>query len=125
MDEVVGRRLTPTLYTEPGVGGVLISGLSPLSPSRAAGLRPGDVIVQVNGRQIASREDFYRTLWQAEVDHDVQVTVEGLDASGARVVSADTLPTPQAIPPDTSATFVVRLPNDPAVRTYHVVAIGR
>ena len=56
---------------------------------------------------------------------DVQVTVEGLDASGARVVSADTLPSPQAIPPDTSATFVVRLPNDPAVRTYHVVAIGR
>ncbi len=65
------------LYTEPGAGGgVLISGLSPLSPGRAAGLRPGDVIVQVNGRQIASREDFYRTLWQTEVDRDVHVTVE-------------------------------------------------
>src|SRR5260370_776542 len=51
------------LYTEPGAGGVLISGLSPLSPGRAAGLRPGDVIVQVNGRQIASPECFYPALW--------------------------------------------------------------
>jgi hypothetical protein len=56
---------------------------------------------------------------------DVKVSVEGLDSGGTRVVSADTLPTPQAIAPGTSATFVVRLPNDPAVRTYHVVAIGR
>jgi S1-C subfamily serine protease len=47
-----------------------------LSPARAAGVRPGDVIVQVNGRQVASREDFYRTLWQGGVDQDVQVTVE-------------------------------------------------
>ena len=64
------------LYTQPGTGGLLVSGLSPLSPARAAGLRPGDVIVQVNGRQVASREDFYRTLWQAEVDRDVHVMVE-------------------------------------------------
>ena len=45
---------------------------------------------------------------------DVTVTVEGLDADGMRVVSADTLPTPQAIPPGTTASYVVRLPNDPA-----------
>ena len=56
---------------------------------------------------------------------DVTVTVEGLDADGMRVVSADTLPTPQAIPPGTTASYVVRLPNDPAVRTYHVIAVGR
>ena len=53
------------------------------------------------------------------------MSVEGLDSDGTRVVSVDTLPTPQAIAPGTYATFVVRLPNDPAVRTYHVVAIGR
>jgi S1-C subfamily serine protease len=64
------------LYTESGARGVVVSGLSPLSPARAAGVRPGDVIVQVNGRQVASREDFYRTLWQGGVDQDVQVTVE-------------------------------------------------
>ena len=61
----------------------------------------------------------------SRASRDVGVTVEGLDANGARVVAADALPTPQSIPPGTAATFVVRLPNDPAVRTYHVVAIGR
>jgi len=83
-DELVARgRVTSRaprpwlgLYTEPGERGVVVSGLSPLSPARAAGLRPGDVIVQVNGRRVASREDFYRTLWQGEVDRDVHVTVE-------------------------------------------------
>jgi S1-C subfamily serine protease len=83
-DELVARgRVTSRaprpwlgLYTESGANGVVISGLSPLSPARAAGLRPGDVIVQVNGRQVASREDFYQTLWQAQVDQDVHVTVE-------------------------------------------------
>lgn len=83
-DELVARgRVTSRaprpwlgLYTESGARGVVVSGLSPLSPARAAGVRPGDVIVQVNGRQIASREDFYHTLWQGGVDQDVQVTVE-------------------------------------------------
>ncbi len=83
-DELVARgRVTSRaprpwlgLYTESGANGVVISGLSPLGPARAAGLRPGDVIVQVNGRQVASREDFYQTLWQAQVDQDVHVTVE-------------------------------------------------
>jgi serine protease Do len=63
------------LYTESVDGGVVVSGLAPLSPGRAAGLRPGDVIVQVNGRRVASREDYYRTLWQLPMDQDVQVTV--------------------------------------------------
>ena len=83
-DELVARgRVTSRaprpwlgLYTESGADGVVVSGLSSLGPARAAGLRPGDVIVQVNGHQVASREDFYRTLWQAQVDQDVHVTVE-------------------------------------------------
>ena len=63
------------LYTESVDGGVVVSGLAPLSPGRAAGLRPGDVIVQVNGRPVASREAYYRTLWQLPMDQDVRVTV--------------------------------------------------
>jgi S1-C subfamily serine protease len=52
-------------------GGVMVAGMSPLSPARAAGLRAGDVIVQLNGRPVASREEFYRELWQAPMDQDV------------------------------------------------------
>jgi hypothetical protein len=61
----------------------------------------------------------------SRASRDVHVQVEGLDANGGRVASADALPTPQEILPGTVATFVVRLPNDPAIRTYHVEAIGR
>jgi hypothetical protein len=53
------------------------------------------------------------------------VTVEGLDAEGGRVASVEVLPVPQAIPPDTAATFLARLPDDPAIRTFHVEAVGR
>ena len=42
--------------------------MSPLSPARAAGLRAGDAIVRFNGRQVASREEFYRELWQSPMD---------------------------------------------------------
>ncbi len=63
------------LYTEPVAGGVIVSGLSPIGPARAAGLRRGDVIVRINGREVASREEFYQQLWQLAVDQDVQVTV--------------------------------------------------
>lgn len=63
------------LYTEPVDGGVAVAGLSPLSPARAAGLRAGDVIVALNGRQVATREDFYRALWQSPMGQDVEVTV--------------------------------------------------
>lgn len=77
------------LYTESVEGGVVVAGLSPSSPARAAGLRPGDVIVQLNGRQVASREEFYRALWQAPMDRDVQVTVRrpgGMEAIAVRPV---------------------------------------
>jgi hypothetical protein len=52
----------------------------------------------------------------------VQVQVEALDEVGHVVTTASALPTPQAILPGGSATFVVRFPNDPAVRSYHVEA---
>ena len=56
---------------------------------------------------------------------DLRVAVHGLDAAGAVLATADALPTPQVVEPGTTATYVVRLPNDPAIRTFHVEAIGR
>ena len=97
----------------------------PLAPSTTADFAVGlinetrsadgtEVFIEGTVRNTGSRES-----------RNVAVMVEGLDAEGARVVAADALPTPQAIPPGTSVTYVVRLPNDPAVRTYHVIAVGR
>jgi len=55
----------------------------------------------------------------------IRVWVNALDASGATLARVEALPTPQDVPPGTAAHFVVGLPNDPGVRTYHVEAIGR
>jgi hypothetical protein len=55
----------------------------------------------------------------------VKVWVSALDAEGHRRERVEALPTPQGILPGTVARFVVTLPDDPLVRTYHVEAIGR
>jgi len=61
----------------------------------------------------------------SRASRDLAVWVEGLDAHGAVVARAEALPTPQAVPPGRTATFVVALPNDPAIRSFHVEAVGR
>lgn len=84
---VMGRAPRPWLglYTESVQGGVAVSGLNPMSPARAAGLRPGDIIVALNDQQVASREEFYRALWQSSMDQDVKVTV--LRAGGREAIT--------------------------------------
>jgi hypothetical protein len=59
------------------------------------------------------------------VSRDLKVWVHGLDEGGAQVAQAEAFPTPQEVSPGSSARFVVHLPNDPAIRTFHVEAIGR
>jgi hypothetical protein len=61
----------------------------------------------------------------SRASHDVKVWVEGLDVNGIALARAEALPTPQQIEPGTVGSFIVRLPNDPAIRTFHVEAIGR
>ena len=61
----------------------------------------------------------------SRASHDVKVWVEGLDAAGSRIARDEALPTPQEVAPGTEARFIVRLPNDAAIRTFHVEAVGR
>lgn len=56
-------------------GGVVVAGVSPIGPARAAGFRPGDVIVRVNGTEVSSQAEFYRRLWLGLVGQDVQLVV--------------------------------------------------
>lgn len=56
---------------------------------------------------------------------DIRVWVLGLDADGNVVSRADAQPNPQLVLPGASARYLVRLPNDPSIKTYHVEAIGR
>jgi S1-C subfamily serine protease len=57
-------------------GGIVVSGMSPIGPARAAGFRRGDVIVRLNGEKVDSQEEFYNKLWQGGVEQDVQVVVQ-------------------------------------------------
>jgi serine protease Do len=75
---VESRRPRPLigLYSRELVGGgVVVAGVSPIGPARAAGFRPGDVIVRVNGAEVSSQAEFYRRLWLGLVGQDVQLVV--------------------------------------------------
>ncbi|HEY4911193.1 MAG TPA: S1C family serine protease, partial [Methylomirabilota bacterium] len=74
---VESRRPRPWigLYTRETDGGVVVAGVSPVGPARTADLRPGDLIVRVNGEQVSSQAEFYRRLWLGSVGQDVQLVV--------------------------------------------------
>jgi hypothetical protein len=56
---------------------------------------------------------------------EIRVSVLGVDAAGNVVTRAEGQPTPQLVLPGASARYLVRLPNDPTITTFHVEAIGR
>lgn len=51
------------------------------SPAEAAGLRPGDVVLEIDGAKVATPEAFYKQLWMhAEPDDEIELTVRQGDA---------------------------------------------
>ena len=59
--------------TEPGA--VLVVTVEPDSPARDAGLRDGDVIVELDGRPIAGIDDLHRLLTEARIGVRTRLTV--------------------------------------------------
>jgi S1-C subfamily serine protease len=53
------------LNTEEVQGNVIVTRVSPESPSEDAGLAKGDVIVGIGGQQIRGQADFYNKLWKS------------------------------------------------------------
>ncbi|HET7731325.1 MAG TPA: S1C family serine protease [Usitatibacter sp.] len=61
------------------------------SPAEKAGLEPGDIILQLSGRDVGSLEQFYRRLWAAGAP-GVEVTLKvlkGTDVQDVRIRSID------------------------------------
>jgi serine protease Do len=51
------------------------------SPAEAAGLRPGDVVLEIDGAKVATPEALYKQLWMhAEPDDEIELTVRQGDA---------------------------------------------
>lgn len=44
---------------------VIVAGLLPGSPAERAGLKPGDVVLSLDGQEINGRQELYETLWSS------------------------------------------------------------
>ena len=58
-------------------GSVRIMRITPESPAEAAGLKPGDRILRVDGAEVADLENFYKTVWAGgQPERDIALLVE-------------------------------------------------
>ena len=84
MDDIAGRH---------GLGegfGVFIVEVMPDTPASRAGVRPGDVIVALDGRPVTDTRLLQRLIARAPTDSDVRLTVlrrEGRQALGVRLMT--------------------------------------
>src|SRR4029453_5521447 len=80
---IVSRRPRPWVgpYPAPPPGRVVVDGFNEAGPARAAGFRRGDLIVGVNGVDVASQEEFYEQLGRRQAGNTIEVPVR----RGARV----------------------------------------
>ncbi|MBT2324959.1 serine protease [Variovorax paradoxus] len=64
-------------------------------PALAAGLRPGDVVLEIDGIEVATLESFYKQLWKRPTpDAEVELTVQqGSETRKVRVQAVDRLRT--------------------------------
>ncbi len=83
-------------------GHVRVLRLTPGSPAEEAGLEPGDLIVAVDGTEVADLASFYKTLWREErAEREVSLEVKrGADSLHLTVRAVDrmkTLSRPQGV----------------------------
>jgi serine protease Do len=80
---VFTQELTPELARHFGVKkGVIVATVEPKSPAAEAGLVRGDVILKLDGREVASPEEFEGRIADHQTGDDLKLTVSG-DADGA------------------------------------------
>lgn len=95
-----GRRKTAGnpwlgLFTAERAGRVIVLRVAPDGPSEQAGIKPGDLIMGVEGRRVGTLAEFYRKVWSkgpagADVKIDVLPIGEGtLDIKQVSVKSRD------------------------------------
>ena len=66
---------------EPGKTGALVTQVNPRSPAAAKGIRPGDLITQVGGKEVANARDAASALAKADVKKGVRLYVTSRDGS--------------------------------------------
>ena len=72
------QTVSPEIAESLGVSdrkGALVAELTPGGPSERAGLRPGDLVVKINGRDVASSSDLTRQVALAKAGDDIHLQV--------------------------------------------------
>jgi S1-C subfamily serine protease len=96
---VVSRRPRPWigLYTAAQPGRVVVDGFNESGPARVAGFRSGDLIVGVNGVDVASQEEFYEQMWRRQAGDTIEVAVRRDDR--VQVISVRSIDRHRLYPP--------------------------
>lgn len=76
--------------------GVLIVRVAENSPAARAGLRPGDVLISINGNAVQNTEQVQKTIEGAQLNNPLPMTVQRNDRSVAVNVRPTQLPPPDA-----------------------------
>lgn len=62
-------------YIQPAEAGLVVFGLTENSPAAKAGLKVGDVVLEVNSKEVADRKELYREIWKREPGAVVTLTI--------------------------------------------------
>jgi S1-C subfamily serine protease len=54
---------------------VVVAGLLPGSPAEQAGLKPGDVVLAIDGHEIGQRQELYETLWSSPPGQELEFRI--------------------------------------------------
>ena len=80
---VFTQELTPELARHFGVKkGVIVATVEPKSPAADAGLVRGDLILKIDGREVASPDEFEGRIADHQIGDDIKLTISG-DEDGA------------------------------------------
>ena len=78
------RAITPgvaqRLGLAPDTRGVVVASVEPFGAAGRAGLRPGDVVLEVGDRLVESVDDFERAMHEADLERGVRLAVRTGDA---------------------------------------------
>ncbi len=75
-------------YAQSGVSGVRLTGVAPEGPAQRAGVRGGDIIVEVDGRRIENLYDYTYALEALRVGESAKIVV----MRGAKRITLDVVP---------------------------------
>jgi S1-C subfamily serine protease len=76
----------------PNIRGVVVGGLYPGGPAARAGLQVGDIITRIDGREVASEDDFKAAEKASTIGHSVHIKIVRGDQSGDTTLTVGEAP---------------------------------